>query len=83
MVDGSDADPEAQLAAVRAVLADVDAHKVPELVVINKADQADPLVLDRLRRQEKHSVVVSARTGLGLAELQLLIARESNTYASG
>jgi GTP-binding protein HflX len=45
-------------------------------VVINKADQADPLVLDRLRRQEKHSVVVSARTGLGLPELQLLIARE-------
>ena len=76
VVDGSDADPEAQLAAVRAVLADVDAHKVPELVVINKADQADPLVLDRLRRQEKHSVVVSARTGLGLPELQLLIARE-------
>ncbi len=70
VVDGSDADPEAQLVAVRAVLADVDAHKVPELVVINKADQADPLVLDRLRRQEKHSVVVSARTGLGLAELR-------------
>jgi GTP-binding protein HflX len=76
VVDGSDADPEAQLAAVRGVLAEVDAHKVPELVVINKADQADPLVLDRLRRQEKHSVVVSARTGLGLPELQLLIARE-------
>jgi GTP-binding protein HflX len=76
VVDGSDADPEAQLAAVRAVLAEVDAHKVPELVVINKADQADPLVLDRLRRQEKHSVVVSARTGLGLSELELLIARE-------
>jgi GTP-binding protein HflX len=76
VVDGSDVDPEAQLVAVRAVLAEVDAHKVPELVVINKADQADPLVLDRLRRQEKHSVVVSARTGLGLDELQLLIARE-------
>jgi GTP-binding protein HflX len=76
VVDGSDADPEAQLAAVRSVLADVDAQNVPELVVINKADQADPLVLDRLRRQEKHSVVVSARTGLGLDELQLLIARE-------
>jgi GTP-binding protein HflX len=76
VVDGSDADPEAQLAAVRAVLSDVDAQNVPELVVINKADQADPLVLDRLRRQERHSIVVSARTGEGLDELRLLIARE-------
>ena len=33
VVDGSDADPEAQLAAVREVLADVDAQDVPELVV--------------------------------------------------
>jgi GTP-binding protein HflX len=76
VVDGSDADPEAQLAAVRAVLADVDAHKVSELVVVNKADLADPLVVDRLRRREKHLVVVSARTGEGLDELQTLIARE-------
>ena len=70
VVDGSDADPEAQLAAVRAVFADVDAHHVPELVVVNKADLADPLVLDRLRRQEKHLVVVSARTGEGMDELR-------------
>ncbi len=76
VVDGSDADPEAQLAAVRAVLADVDAQDVPELVVINKADLADPLVVDRLRRRERHSVVVSARTGLGMDELQQIIARE-------
>jgi GTP-binding protein HflX len=76
VVDGSDADPEAQLAAVREVLADVDAQNVPELVVINKADLADPLVLDRLRRRERHSIVVSARSGLGIDELRLLIARE-------
>jgi GTP-binding protein HflX len=76
VVDGSDADPEMQLAAVRAVLADVGAHRVPELVVVNKADLADPLVVDRLRRREKHLVVVSARTGEGMDELQTLIARE-------
>src|SRR6476659_7556344 len=45
VVDGSDADPEAQLLAVREVLADVGAGDVPELVVINKADLADPLVV--------------------------------------
>jgi GTPase len=76
VVDGSDADPEAQLAAVREVFADVDAHHVKELVVINKADAADPLVLDRLRRREPHSVVVSARTGEGIDELRTIIARE-------
>src|SRR4051812_42200566 len=63
VVDGSDPDPESQLTAVREVLADVDAQEVPELVVINKADAADPLVVDRLRRRESRSVVVSARTG--------------------
>jgi GTPase len=76
VVDGSDPDPESQLAAVRGVLADVDAQNVPELVVINKADAADPLVLDRLRRIETRSVVVSARTGAGLDELRAIIARE-------
>ena len=76
VVDGSDADPEAQLAAVRAVFADVDAQKVPELVVVNKADLADPVVISRLRLQEKHLVVVSARTGEGMDELETIVSRE-------
>ena len=38
--------------------------------MVNKADLADPLVIDRLRRREKHLVVVSARTGEGLDELR-------------
>ena len=68
VVDGSHADPEGQLAAVREVLAEIGADKVPELVVINKADIADPLVVARLRQREPHSVVVSAQTGEGIAE---------------
>ncbi len=68
VVDGSHPDPEGQLAAVREVLAEIGADKVPELVVINKADIADPLVLARLRQREPHSVVVSAHTGEGIAE---------------
>ncbi|MBF4161678.1 GTPase HflX [Nocardioides acrostichi] len=67
VVDGSHPDPEGQLTAVREVLADIGATEVPELVVINKADAADPLVLSRLRAREPHSVVVSARTGEGIA----------------
>lgn len=68
VVDGSHPDPEGQLSAVREVFAEIGAAQVPELVVINKADAADPLVLQRLQRAEPHSVVVSAKTGLGIAE---------------
>ena len=47
VVDGSHADPEGQIAAVREVFAEIGASQVPELVVINKADAADPLVVAR------------------------------------
>src|SRR5690349_9826354 len=76
VVDGSHPDPEGQISAVRAVLAEVDAADVKEVVVINKADAADPEVLDRLRRHEKHSIIVSARTGEGMEELRALVAEE-------
>ncbi|MBA3744093.1 GTPase HflX [Sporichthya sp.] len=67
IVDGSDPDPEAQLVAVRAVLAEVEgANDIPEIVVVNKADAADPYVLERLVRREPTAVVVSARTGTGM-----------------
>ena len=42
---------------------------MPELIVINKADAADPMVLARLRQREPHSVVVSAKTGEGIADV--------------
>ena len=69
VVDASDANPLAQISAVREVLAEIGARDVPELVVINKADAADPIDVDALRRQEPRSVVVSARTGEGLDAL--------------
>ena len=76
VVDGSHPDPEGQLAAVREVFAEIDAAKVPELVVINKADLADPMVLARLQAREPHSLVVSARTGEGIAEALAVIESE-------
>src|SRR5438067_10397934 len=42
IVDAADSDPEAQIKAVREVLADIDALGVPEQIVFNKADAADP-----------------------------------------
>lgn len=76
VVDGSHPAPEEQLAAVREVVRDVGAVDVPEIVVVNKADAADPLVLQRLLRVEKHAIAVSARTGQGIDELLALIDRE-------
>jgi GTP-binding protein HflX len=74
VVDGSHPDPEGQLAAVREVFADIEgASDVPEIVVINKADAADQEVLDRIARRERDHIVVSARTGAGIAELMRLV----------
>jgi GTP-binding protein HflX len=70
VVDGSDPDPEGQLRAVRDVLAEIGADDVPELVVVNKTDVADPLVVARLLRLERGSVAASARTGMGIAQLR-------------
>ncbi len=69
VVDGSDPDPEGQIAAVRQVILEAGAAEVPEVVVINKADAADPLVVKQLLVREPHAVVVSARTGEGIDEL--------------
>ncbi|GGK82582.1 GTPase HflX [Sphaerisporangium melleum] len=77
VVDGSHPDPESQIAAVREVFADIEgARDIPEIVVVNKADAADPVVLTRLATRERHSVVVSARTGAGIEELLQVIERE-------
>ena len=76
VVDGSDPDPEGQLSAVRKVLTDIDAHNIPELVVINKADAADPFVIDRIKLHEKNAIAVSALTGEGIAELVALIDQQ-------
>nr|WP_245241628.1 GTPase HflX [Streptomyces sp. NEAU-H3] len=76
VVDGSHPAPEEQLAAVREVIREVGATDVPEIVVINKADAADPVVLQRLLRVEKHSIAVSARSGQGIEELLALIDEE-------
>ncbi|WUB77185.1 GTPase HflX [Streptomyces sp. NBC_00576] len=70
VVDGSHPEPEAQLASVREVLAEVGAGGIREVVVVNKADAADPDVLSRLLEAEPGSIAVSARTGDGIEALR-------------
>src|ERR1700759_540959 len=66
VVDAADADPEAQIRAVREVLAEIDALGVPEQLVFNKVDAADAETLLRLRRLAPTALFVSARTGAGI-----------------
>ncbi|WP_394214518.1 GTPase HflX [Brachybacterium vulturis] len=74
VVDASHPDPEGQITAVRTVLGELEGFDVPEIVVLNKADLAEPETIARIRSQVEESVVVSARTGQGLQELRDLIA---------
>jgi GTP-binding protein HflX len=73
IVDASDEDPEAQIRAVREVLADIDALGVPEQIVFNKVDAADHETQLRLRSLVPSALFVSARTGTGLEQLRDLI----------
>ena len=67
VVDGSAADPDAQIEAVRTVLGEIEASDVPELLVVNKADRGPDA--RRLAARHDGAVVVSARTGEGMDEL--------------
>jgi GTP-binding protein HflX len=69
VVDGADEDPFGQVSAVREVLAEIDAQAIPELIVVNKTDIADPVTLAALATNFPDCVMVSAQTGSGIPEL--------------
>lgn len=74
VVDGSDANPLAQVSAVRQVVSEVLAEyggdSPPELLVVNKTDAAGEVTLAELRRALPDAVFVSAHTGDGLDRLR-------------
>ncbi|HSS11362.1 MAG TPA: GTPase HflX [Acidimicrobiales bacterium] len=67
VVDSASAHPEAQIEAVRTVLAEIGADQVPELLAFNKAD----LTREAKRLAERYagSVMLSAVTGEGVGAL--------------
>lgn len=73
VVDASDPNPEGQIGAVRQVLGEIGAAGVPELLVLNKIDIADPTMVMALRANHADCIAVSARTGAGLDELGLIL----------
>jgi GTP-binding protein HflX len=56
------------------VLAEIDAGRLPEILVVNKVDAADEVSLTRLRHLMPTAVFVSARTGQGIDRLREVIA---------
>ena len=69
VVDGAEPTAERQIGAVRDVLADIGAAGVPELLVLNKADAAEPAAWNRLRLLHPDAVPISAATGDGIDDL--------------
>ena len=71
VVDAAHPDPLSQVAAVRAVLADIPgALDVPELIVLNKVDLVDAVALAALRTRLPGAIEVSARSGEGIEEMR-------------
>ena len=74
LVDASDPDPEGQIEAVHVVLEEIGAERIPEIIVFNKIDAADPLALRRLRNLHPDAAFISARTGENVDELLRRVA---------
>lgn len=75
VVDASHPDPAGQLATVRQVIAEADAHNIPELVVFNKADLISQSDLMVLRGLVPRALFISTLTGEGIADLLAEIDR--------
>ena len=69
VIDAGNADRDRQIAAVRSVLAEVGAEKVPVVEVFNKCDQLDDGERARIRAVHPAALCVSALTGEGRDDL--------------
>ncbi len=81
VVDSSAPDPIGQVDAVRAVLAEIDAATVPELLVFNKSDLA-PDEAKQLAFDHPGSVAVSAVTGEGIDQFLVTLSECLRTLTS-
>ena len=60
LVDGAADDPTGQIAAVREVLEEIGAERIPELLVVNKADTFSEIQRSRIANLYPESVLISA-----------------------
>lgn len=81
VVDASAVDPRGQIDAVRIVLDEIGAERVPELLVFNKSDMAPEQAAD-LVRDHPGSVAVSAATGDGIDRFLATLADRLRTVST-
>jgi GTP-binding protein HflX len=74
IVDASHPDPDADIAAVDEVLAEIGATEVPRLLALNKIDLLDAPSRARVRERFPDAVPISAETGEGVDELLVEIS---------
>jgi len=81
VVDAGSPDAEYQIDAVRAVLDEIGAGEVPELLVLNKSDLASPGDVKGLLASHPQAIVVSAVTGEGVPVLLDTVAARLRALA--
>lgn len=69
IIDAADPSPDLQIEAVHNVLSEIGAGDIPEVLVVNKTDVADPVAVKRLLELHPGSVAISAKLGDGLEDL--------------
>lgn len=74
VVDATDPDPAGQIEAVREVLVEIDADRIPQRLVFNKIDMTADTSLRRLQNLYPDASFVSARTGERIEALQAAMA---------
>lgn len=75
IVDAADPNPDRQISAVHSVLREIGADDIPEQLVINKTDVADPVAVARLLELHPDAVATSAVTGAGVEDLGVAVAK--------
>lgn len=74
VIDASHPEAASQIHAVDQVLYEIGAGAMPRLLVLNKADVADPDVITGLQADHPDALAVSAVTGEGVDELAARVA---------
>ena len=69
VIDAANPERERHMAAVTRVLEEVGAHLVPRIEIYNKVDQLSPDERRRVQAADPSSLLISAVTGQGCAEL--------------
>ncbi|MGH2759397.1 MAG: GTPase HflX, partial [Actinomycetota bacterium] len=81
VVDASHPDPDADIAAVDEVLAEIGATEVPRLLALNKIDLLDAPARGRIGERFPEAVSISAEMGEGVEELLAAIGARLEAHS--